>query len=419
MRKIFFHSFLLLSTLFSFGQARLVINNNAFIVVSNSAKVVLENPNTNALTIWGTGANIISEGQQNQIVWDIANNTGIYTIPWTTRPLVQGGNGTKIPMSMNITGAGSSDGIFNFSTYETATDMNTALPTFPSIVSSMTSPALGMADGSLYVVDRFWILDNSSYTTKPSATLSFNYDDAANEIAGTNLLSEANLRAQRWNSDLESWELLLFGSTNTATNITNNVIASVADFYPVWILVDLTVPLPVTLSSQQVVGTNCKNVISWATSSETNSSHFTILKSMDGNTWSTVGHVIAVGNSSNTTNYTFSDPSNTLSSLAYYKIMQYDLDGQSLVFETMTVEEKCSHNLEGPIVYPNPTVDALNINQVKEGRLEIIDATGRIIYYSNLKNGQNKLDIKHISVGMYTLNILSGTEFYQVKFVKE
>ena len=121
---------------------------------------------------------------------------------------------------MNLNIAGNAGGRFVFSTYETATDLNTVYPTYPTAITSMTSPNLGMADGSLYVVDRFWILDNTSYTTIPSAILSFTYDDAANEIGGTNLLTESNLRAKRWNTNTSSWELALFGTTNTTNKNT-------------------------------------------------------------------------------------------------------------------------------------------------------------------------------------------------------
>ncbi len=90
-----------------FSQGRLVVNNDCFIVISNSAKLVVENSATNAITVAGTGANIVSEGASNQLVWNVGTGTGSYTVPWTTLPVVQGGNSTKIPYSMNITTAGS------------------------------------------------------------------------------------------------------------------------------------------------------------------------------------------------------------------------------------------------------------------------------------------------------------------------
>jgi hypothetical protein len=402
-----------------FGQARMVVNNNAFVVISNNAKVVLENSNPNAITVAGTGANIVSEGQTNQIVWNISNTTGSYTIPWTTRPVIQGGNGTKIPMTMQLTAAGSNDGIFNFSTYETATDMNTAYPTFPTAVTSMTAPALGMADGSLYVVDRFWILDNTSYTTKPNATLSFTYDDAANEIGGTNLLTEANLRAQRWNIAQSSWELLLFGSTNTATNVTSNVVAPAADFWPVWILVDLNFPLPVTLTKQNVVNRDCLNELTWTTASETNNDYFSILRSYDAISWANIGQVQGQGNSSTSVNYSYIDNSASTNGTVYYKIQQVDFDGTKTSFDPMAVQMFCSNNMISPLVYPNPASGFVTISQVKNGKVEMYDAAGRLVLESQLNEGENSFAVEQFASGMYMFNIQSGTDTHQIKFIKK
>ena len=81
--------FLLIISIFifssvGFSQGRLVINNNGYVVIDNSAFVVLQNPNPNALTTLGTGGNIISEGEDDVIKWEIGLTTGTYTIPWTT-----------------------------------------------------------------------------------------------------------------------------------------------------------------------------------------------------------------------------------------------------------------------------------------------------------------------------------------------
>jgi hypothetical protein len=43
------------------AQARMVMNNNAFMVIDNSAKLVVENPSSNAITLTGTGGNLVSE----------------------------------------------------------------------------------------------------------------------------------------------------------------------------------------------------------------------------------------------------------------------------------------------------------------------------------------------------------------------
>lgn len=397
-----------------FSQARLVLNDNVFLVISNNSKVVLENPNPNALTVGGAGANIISEGENNQIIWDIGATTGNYVIPWTTRPVVQGGNGVKIPMSMNLTGAGDAGGLFEFSTYETATDLNTAYPTYPTAVTTMDNNSV---DASLFVVDRFWILNNQSYVTKPNATLSFTYDDNANEIAGTNTLVEANLQAQRWNITATSWESLLFGTTNTATNVTSNVVAPAADFWPVWILVDQTIPLPVALKYQKVDNMNCLNVISWATANEENCSHYDIYKSYDAQDWKKIGQVNGSGTSSSEKEYSFQDSDIEINGYIYYQIVQYDFDGKSIKFDKIGKNSLCNDNFE-PIVYPNPAQNVLYIKSNKGGKLKIYDETGRLVMVSELNELTNTIDIEKFAIGVYNLSIETNAKTYNHKIIK-
>ena len=54
---------------------------------SESVFVVLDNGNTNALATSGTGGNIITKHENNQVKWNIGTNTGTYT--YHLQPLQQ------------------------------------------------------------------------------------------------------------------------------------------------------------------------------------------------------------------------------------------------------------------------------------------------------------------------------------------
>jgi hypothetical protein len=418
--KILFNKFLILylfAPFVGFMQGRLILNDNVFVLITNNAKIVVDNQNTNAVATTGTGGNLISEGQQNQLVWNIKNGTGVYTIPWTTKPVVQGGNGVKIPLQMNITSAGDVGGEFNFSTYETATDMNTAYPTFPTAVTDMYSNNLG-GDGALYVVDRFWILDNTSYASIPDATLAFTYDDNANEISGANLLAEANLRAQRWNITATAWESLLFGATNVATNVTSGVVAPAATFWPVWVLVDETYPLPILLKSQQVENNNCENIITWEVFQEINCSHYVVNRSYDGLSWEQIATVEGAGNSTTLKTYSIRDDSFENNGIIYYKINQYDFDGKSSEFEAISVNAFCTKN-DQPIIFPNPTSDLIQIKSNYNGNLMLYDAAGRLIEEIEINTISNVLDLTTYASGMYNLQLNLENENYYFKIIKK
>ncbi|MGB3948412.1 MAG: gliding motility-associated C-terminal domain-containing protein, partial [Bacteroidia bacterium] len=200
--------------------------------ISDSAYLVIDNSNTNAITTLGTGGNIVSEGEFNVVKWNIGTATGNYVVPFTTASSV------KIPLALNISvaGAGASGAIL-FSTYETSSDSNIV---YPSDVTNMSS--LCTSDNSLFAVDRFWRIDAGSYSTKPTPIIDFTYDDAVNELAGANTIVENNLQAQRFNSTINSWEtpVNLFGVANGTLNMVSGVSVNPIDFYQSWTLIDTT-----------------------------------------------------------------------------------------------------------------------------------------------------------------------------------
>src|SRR5580704_17528349 len=96
--------FLLLCHAIAGAQARLVMNNDAFLVINDSAYVVLENGSPNAITTLGSGGDIISEGEFNRIKWNIGTDTGTYIIPYSKAIRA------KVPFTMDITSAGTGAG---------------------------------------------------------------------------------------------------------------------------------------------------------------------------------------------------------------------------------------------------------------------------------------------------------------------
>ncbi len=418
-----FVSSILLGIIISFfpfivnSQTRMVLNDNVFVVIANSGKVVLENSNPTALTTAGSGGNIISEGQTNQLIWNISNSTGLYTIPWTTKPVVQGGNGVKIPLQMNLTSPGNVGGNFEFSTYETATDANTAYPTYPSVITNLNGGS-PFVDQSLMVVDRFWILNNSSYGTKPDASISFTYDDNANEIFGTNTITESNLQAQRWNISSLSWEGLLFGATNDVLNVTSGVNVSAIDFWPVWVLVDQTIPLPVNLIEQHIEAYDCANQISWTVNNELNVDYYSVFRSYDGESWTNIAMIDGSGTSSEVLNYNYRDESFSQNGIVYYQIKQVDIDGQFTTFNVLAVNSFCNSN-EAPIFYPNPTNGALNVKATKSGTFKLHDVSGRLVFKTTFEIGTSTINLPEFAVGSYMVEMLVGDKIYFQKLIIE
>ena len=171
-------------------------------------------------------------------------------------------------------------------------------------------------------------------------------------------------------------------------------------------------PLPVELLSFEAEIVNENVELLWETASEINSSHFEVYRSQDTEEWDYVGKVSASGNSTSSIKYHLTDES-PYDGLSYYKLVQYDLDGESKTYGPQSVEfkkEKINR------VYPNPTRSMVNV----EYYLNNSDGIN-ILFYNNLGQlvktvstngveGVNRLEIstKDLAMGLYSIRI-NGT----------
>ncbi len=387
-----------------FSQSRVVIKDDAYVVLntastSESVFVVLANGNTNALATSGTGGNIITKHENNQVKWNIGTNTGTYTLPFTTATTATNASESKIPASVNITGAGTGSGNIKFSSYtdNDGTDNYKVSDYKPLDVANMDNSS--GADNSANVVNRFWILDANGYTDKPDVTLSFTYDD--DEVTATgNLLSEADIFPQRWNSTASKWsDVTLSGTLNTATNKLSDVTVSKANFFKSWVLASSLNPLPVELLYFEVKRAGSYVLLEWETLAEINNDHFIVLKSSDGENWEEILTVQGQGNTSNQTNYSQIDV-NGCDGVCYYKLIQVDF-GDHREEEGVRVLNSNDENLEFKIsVIPNPinTIANISFSAPESGlfNLIILNQQGQMVYSAKTigEKGNNHLSFE-------------------------
>ncbi|NRA12263.1 MAG: hypothetical protein HRT57_09945 [Crocinitomicaceae bacterium] len=260
------------------------------------------------------------ENEDSELIWHINNQNGqTYTVPFGTKPVSQGGNGTKIPVALAVTTAGTQNtsGSITFSTWETTNDDNTPLP----------SRVTNASDG-LMAVDRFWEVYPTDYTTSPEINMSFTYDDNANEIGGSNTLTEVNLVAQNYNTTTDLW-LNTSGTVNATTNVVSGVALNASQFGSVtglWTLVDVNSPLPVTLTHFEGSCNGTETELNWTTASEINNDYFILEKSMDGFYFSNVATITGAGNSNGIITYSHID-SELNNQTTYYRLKQVDFNG--------------------------------------------------------------------------------------------
>lgn len=133
--------------------------------------------------------------------------------------------------------------------------------------------------------------------------------------------------------------------------------------------------LPVTLLSfgAKAEGNNVR--LNWQTSSEANSSYFSIEYSLNGRSYQEVGQVQAAGNSSQTINYAWLHTTAASKGILYYRLKVVDRDGQFKYSDVRIV--RMDGNGKDLVVYPNPVVSSVNIILPKPGSVN-----SRVMIYS-------------------------------------
>jgi len=139
-------------------------------------------------------------------------------------------------------------------------------------------------------------------------------------------------------------------------------------------------------------------VLEWQTTSESGASHFDIERSIDTRNWSRITTIKA---NNKPTRYNTTDDA-PLSIGAYYRLNQFDFDGEHEVFKSVFVEQKANKLT----VYPNPTMPEITI--VSESPSQVFDTLGRL--YLSLEKGSIK--VSSLLTGVYIVR--SGTEMQRI-----
>ncbi len=248
-----------------------------------------------------------------------------------------------------------------------------------------TPPSNLRVSGSQAGVTLNW--DAASDATTPQKGLSYNlfiidqtgkwfYYPMADTITG-------NLKLQRLgNVQLnKSWTIknLPAGTYRWGVQAVDNSFAA-SLFAKSTFTIDASGTLPVVLRSFTATAAGTKSLIQWSTASEINNDHFLIEKSTDGRIYNFMATVKADNNSSG--NYLVADNSPN-EGLNYYKLIQFDKDGHSIVYGVKTVNFKTG--ITRAVVYPNPVMNnsfgvRLTNYSGSTIHLSLIDVTGRQVY---------------------------------------
>lgn len=181
--------------------------------------------------------------------------------------------------------------------------------------------------------------------------------------------------------------------------------------------------LPLNLLSFEATKSGEKNAsLSWVTTNEENTSHFSIERSYDKKSWSSIGSVAAAGYSIGVEHYSFQDVGvydGVKSQFrAYYRLNMVDRDGRSKLSPVRNVDFGTGSSSKREVaVYPNPASEGIHIewdinNLDQPTALEFYDINGKLIYTKEVAENSNKeyIDFSKTTLqpGLYMLRVLSG-----------
>lgn len=387
----------------AFSQTRLILNG-ATITIRNNANLIINNPNTNAIT--RLNGQIISEGENNNIKWCIGTSTGTYIVPLGYQ------TSDYIPITFTKT-AGTGNGSFIFSGYHTGWNNSAYLPT------GVLNVSYNGVDNSPYTIDRFWKIDAANYTIKPAlSNLTFTYIDNEHTALG-NFITESELGAQRWNSTINDWGDFIPGVDITI--LTNKIMVATvnpADLYKWWTLPGLngSHALPVELVAFNGDCNNSSVLLEWKTASEWNSNYFLVERSIDGNIWNTIATLKAAGNSNIDNTYTFTDES-IEEKRNYYRLKQVNNDKTFSYSSIIQVACNSTDELNVLQVFPNPSSGVFTIQTTIGSFVYIINAEGNVIYTQKCTNSNFLVNLSDIASGLYTVISTGSTQSIVAKLL--
>ncbi len=175
-----------------------------------------------------------------------------------------------------------------------------------------------------------------------------------------------------------------------------------------------SVVVPVTWLSFNATLKNMVVQLDWKTSSETNSSHFDIERSINGFSYEKIGEVKAAGNSNTVSYYDFTDRL-PVKGMNYYRLKQVDLDGKYSYSEIRKVEIKT--DMPFFVIQNNLSNGTAVIvkTSVSPAYLGVFDMAGRKLKDISILHNNQQIDLSYLPSGTYTVALYKNASVYAVE----
>ncbi len=159
-----------------------------------------------------------------------------------------------------------------------------------------------------------------------------------------------------------------------------------------------------------------ESILSWATASEINNSHFVVLRSYGDDVYENVGVVSGNGTTNSINKYLFTDYSlNKNQKSVFYKIKQIDFDGKFEFSNTISIKNLFEEDVS---IFSFNKILSVKVRELPDELLvlEVFDQFGRLIKQENLSDNDFKLNLEGHPSGVYYGIIKNSTYFKSQKF---
>lgn len=179
-----------------------------------------------------------------------------------------------------------------------------------------------------------------------------------------------------------------------------------------------SVVLPVELVDFTGRNIGGENILKWSTASEINNDYFIIEKRTVSGDFEEIGRIASDGKSSSLVKYSFVD--NEVLSLAYYRLLQVDIDGASKTCGVVAIQCKVDVTIS---IYPTLATDhiAVELSDQPDApyQYQIMDWNGRTVGMGSIDDLQTQLDISDLNNGVYYLKVMTLKEGSKsMRFIK-
>ena len=122
--------------------------------------------------------------------------------------------------------------------------------------------------------------------------------------------------------------------------------------------------------------------------------------------YSTVGSVIAAGNSTTPKSYQYSYAMQT-GVTYYFRLKLVDKDGSFKYSDIRSLS--CSNGKAGIVIAPNPVIDRFTIKGMENGKntIAVYATNGQLVKTQIIAQNQGEVNISYLAPGMYTVKVTS------------